>query len=115
MDGVQPSSHRPLDRVQQEAAQAADLGQWEAGGQRIHHGGYQQLFTQTDHALLLTRHRRCVYSDFTPPPPFISQITAQELSDNRIISLTFSGRKLDKKVGSSPSSARAGALSVLLG
>lgn len=28
------------------------------------------------------------------------QITAQELSDNRIITLTLSGRKLDKKVGS---------------
>lgn len=28
------------------------------------------------------------------------QITAQELSDNRIITLTMSGRKLDKKVSS---------------
>lgn len=30
--------------------------------------------------------------------PFFWKITAQELSDNRIITLTFSGRKLDKKV-----------------
>jgi len=31
-------------------------------------------------------------------PPFVFQIAAQELSDNRVITLSMAGRKLDKKV-----------------
>lgn len=34
----------------------------------------------------------------TPQIPLASQIAAQELSDNRVITLSLAGRKLDKKV-----------------
>lgn len=34
----------------------------------------------------------------TPHIPLASQIAAQELSDNRVITLSLAGRKLDKKV-----------------
>lgn len=44
----------PPDRVQQETSQTVDVGQWETGWKRIHHGWCQQDFKPST-SLLLTR------------------------------------------------------------